>query len=262
MRTRTRNRLRLMARPWTLRAMGFTCCTPGQPQWAFSALCSAFRGAQGRPILVPYEEDSVSWQKLCIRLGPFTCVYIALLVPRTIQGLYFERYLLPLLTIGLLVLTRNYQERVRANLPVACVVLIVLVGACSFPATHDAFALRRGYQAAIDEIRSSGVTATAILGPWEFDGWTEVEKVGYVNDPGIRIPEGAYVPAPARDIPSNCDPFGYMDWTPAIKPVYIVSKDPIGCGGPAGFPPVTYRTWLAPHNRSIYVVKLPAYLSQ
>ena len=240
-------------------SVGFYLLQAGATAMGFLSFVFCFPGrAQGRPILAPHQEDSsFSWQELCILLGPFTCAYMALLMPRTIQGLYFERYLLPLLTIGLLVLTRLYQERVRANLPVACAVLIVLVGAFSCPAIHDAFALRRGYEAAIDELRSSGVPTTAILGPWEFDGWTEVEKVGYVNDPGIRIPEGAYVPAPARDIPPGCDPFGYMAWTPAIKPVYIVSKDPIRCGGPAGFPPVTYRTWLAPHNRSIYVVKLP-----
>ena len=46
-----------------------------------------------------------------------------------------------------------------------------------------------------------------------------------------------------------------------IHPVYGLSFDPSLCDGLAGFSPVTYHTWLAPHVTPIYVVKYPAIVS-
>jgi hypothetical protein len=157
------------------------------------------------------------------------------------------------------VLTRFYQEQVQAKLPLASVSLIVLFGAFSVVATHDNFALYRGYASAIDELRSSGIPATAILGPWEFGGWTEVEKAGYINDGRIRVPRGAYVPQPARLLPANCTPwfFGSLEAMPSLEPAYAVSSNPQECGGQVAYPPATYRTWIAPRVNTIYAVRLP-----
>jgi hypothetical protein len=170
---------------------------------------------------------------------------------------FFDRYLLPLFAILLLVLTRYYQERVKAKLPRACVVLIVVFGAFSVAATHDTFALYRGYATAIHEILSSGAPATGIAGPWEFAGWTQTEKAGYVNDPRIEVPPGAYVPQPERTHRRNCSADSSLDWMPAILPAYVVSIDPGDCGGQVAFPPVAYQTWIAPHTNWIYALKLP-----
>jgi len=218
---------------------------------------------------VPHQKNrAISWRQLGIVLSPFSVAYVILLAVFAAGNFFIVRYVLPLLAICLLVTTRYYQERVKANLPMACVALIVLAGSLAVAATHDEFALRRGSVAAIDELRSSEVPATSIWGPWEYDGWTEVEKIGYVNDRRIRTPQGLYTPPPELTIPPHCDdkqrgvPFWFSEWTPAIKPIYMISNDPTECGGPAGFSPVTYHTWLPPLNRSIYIVKLPAQLSQ
>ena len=155
-----------------------------------------------------------------------------------LSGLFFDRYLLPLLAICLLALTRYYQQNVRADLPWACVFLVAIFAGFSIAGTHDEFSMYRGYATAVSELRSSGVPATAIWGPWEFDGWTEVEKVGYFNDSRIRVPKGAYVPPPARVLPPSCskDLFHFLDWTPAIKPVYANSLNSEECGGQAASP--------------------------
>lgn len=219
--------------------------------------------ARNHPV-VQRKDGAISWRQLGIILGPFSFAYLILLAVFTAGNFFDVRYVLPLLTICLIASTRYYQERVKANLPIACVVMIVLAGSSTVAATHDAFALRRGYLVAIDEVRSRGVAATSIWGPVEFNGWTEVEKIGYVDDQRIRIPRGAYTPPPARAIPPHCDdhqlgvPFWFIGWTPAIKPNYATSLDPTECNGQAGFPPVTYRTWLPPRTLSIYIVKLPA----
>ncbi len=224
----------------------------------FGLLCLGlcfFERRQGHPD-PQAEKAPISWQKLGVILAPFTAAYLVLLA---LQSAIFQRYFLPLLAILLLVLTRLYQERVQKKLPLASVSLVILFGAFSVAATHDNFALYRGYASAIDELRANGIPATAILGPWEFGGWTEVEKAGYVNDIRIRVPKGAFVPPPARFLPANCTPwfFGSLDEMPAIKPAYAVSSDPRECGGQLAYPPAEYRTWIAPRVNSIYAVRLP-----
>jgi hypothetical protein len=205
------------------------------------------------------ETNPISWPKLGILLGSFSAAYIMILALSELRtGLFFDRYLLPLLTILLLVLTRYYQERVKAKLPRACVLLIVVFGAFSVAATHDTFALYRGYETAIDEIRSSGAPATAIAGPWEFEGWTQIEKVGYMNDSRIRVPRGAYVPQPVRAHWLNCSvDSSTLGEVPEIKPAFVVSSNPGDCGGQDAFPPVVYSTWIAPRTNWIYALKVP-----
>jgi hypothetical protein len=203
--------------------------------------------------------DSVSWRTLAVVLGPFTLAYILLLASVGLQFVFYDRHLLPLLAILLLVATRLYQERVRTNLPFACIVLCVIFGIFSLVATHDRFSSFRGYAAAIDEVRSSGVPASAILGPWEFEGWTQIETVGHVNNPRVQVPKGAYVALPVRSYPPACDSelVSFLDMTPALKPAYAVSPDPAACGGRVAFAPVIYHTWVSPRTHAIFAVRLP-----
>ncbi len=205
------------------------------------------------------ETGPISGAKLGFLLGSFSAAYIVVLALTVLRnGLFFDRYLLPLFVILVLALTRYYQERVKAKLPRACAFLIVLVGAFSVAATKDTFALYRGYATAIDQIRSSGAPATAIAGPWEFEGWTQVEKAGYMNDPRILVPRGAYVPRPLLPSRPNCSVDSTtLDEVPEIEPEYLVSSNPGECGGQVAFPPVMYRTWIAPRTNWIYGLKLP-----
>jgi len=226
----------------------------------FGLLClasSVFAGTRGRKSS-PQKTAAISWQKLGILLGSSSAAYIVILALTSLQKALFDRYLLPLLAILLLVLARYYQEKVKANLPWACALLILIFGSFSIAATHDEFALYRGFVSAADEIRSSGAPATAIAGLWEFEGWTQIEKAGYVNKQGIQIPKGAYVPQVLHAHRLNCSIYpSVLDMVPAINPAYVVSSDPGDCGGQVAFPPVAYRTWIAPHTNWIYAVKLP-----
>jgi hypothetical protein len=224
-----------------------------------SLVCCSFVGVHRRPAH-PQAATAISWQKLGFILGPFSLAYVALLASNILRlGYFFDRYLIPLLAILLFALARFYQERVQAKLPWACAMLIAIFGAFSVAATHDLFTLYRGYETAIGRLLSSGTPATAILGPWEFEGWTEVEKVGHVNQPLIQVPQGAFVLPPVRSLPEGCAPAsaGFLVFSPAIQPVYAVVLDPTQCGGQGAFPPVTYTTWFAPHLNLIYAVRLP-----
>jgi hypothetical protein len=104
------------------------------------------------------------------------------------------------------------------------------------------------------------VPAEAIVGLWprEYDFWTQVEQAGYINDPRIEVPRGAYVPQPVPAYSRDCIADAtFFDLAPQIKPAYLVSLDPGQCGGQAAFPPVAYHTWIAPHTNWVYALKLP-----
>lgn len=220
-----------------------------------------FAGAK-KPRASQEEVASFSWPQLGVVLGPFCAAYIYLLATRGLLLEFYDRHLLPLLAILLLVLTLYYQRRVKENLPWTCALLVLIFGGFSVVAAHDKFAEYRGYASVINEIRSGGVPATAILGPWEFDGWTEIEEVGHVNDPRIRNPKGAYVPQPAFVVPANCGK-GLIDFfpisqAPHLKPIYVVSPNPGQCVGQVSPPRATYWTWLPPRANTIYSVRLPS----
>jgi hypothetical protein len=206
---------------------------------------------------VPRQKDTaISWQKLGVILGPFSAAYVFFVV---MAFAIYDRYFLPLLAILLLVLVRFYQEKQKARLSWACILLIVLFAGFSLAASHDDFALSRSYVAADTEIRSSGVPATAILGPQALEGWAQLEKVGHSHYPPT-------VPEPGQGVPANCDTNLYflllLGLTPSIQPAYAVSPNPKECGGQIAFPPTEFRTWIAPRSNWMYAVRLPPTISQ
>jgi hypothetical protein len=222
-----------------------------------SLVSCSFAGTQ-HPSRSQQAAAAISWQKLAIMFGPFTMAYIALLMPRAMRGPSFDpRYLLPLLAILLFVLARYYQERVNATLPSMSILLIAIFGGFSLAATHDMFAMYRGYVSAISQLLSTGASVTSIAGPVEFDGWTEIEKVGHMNESRIQLPKGAWVPPPVRSFPADCDVTSFLEKTPAINPAYVIVLNPTDCGGQQALPPVTYTTWIAPHVNWVYSVRLP-----
>ena len=196
-----------------------------------------------------HKANAISWRDLGILLVPFTLAYMALLTSRASINAIFDRYELPLMVLCLLVLTRYYQEKVRPNLPVSTLAMIVVFGAFAIAATHDLFSMYRGFLAATVEIRASGVPDTAIRGNWENSAWIQLEKVGHVDYAKARVPPGAYVAPPVAVpavLPPGCErPWAYLNFF-AIQPVYGLSFNPSLCEGVAGFSPVTYHTWLAP----------------
>jgi hypothetical protein len=208
------------------------------------------------------KDTAISWQNLGVILGPFSAAYLFFVV---VAFAIYDRYFLPLFAILLLVLVRFYQEKQKARLSWACILLIVPFAGFSLAATHDDFALSRGYAATAAEIRSSGVPATAILGPQAMEGWAELEKVGHLHSP-LTVPKAASALEPGQGVPANCDKVPYflilLGMTPSIQPAYAVSLNPQECGGQIAFPPVKFSTWIAPRTNWMYAVRLPPSISQ
>jgi hypothetical protein len=208
---------------------------------------------KGRPVSPANRRGKVSWHDLAVMLVPFSLAYLALLTPRTSYDAVYDRYLLELMVVALIFAVRYYQEQIQSRLPGSSLVLILLIAAYSIAGTHDVFAMYRGRLAAVNELRSAGLPDTSIDGGFEFDAWTQIERAGAVNSPGVRTPAGVYVPMPIHAPLDKCHPF-WDDYLPQINALYALSFDPNLCQGDAGFPPVVYRTWLPPHQTEIYIV--------
>jgi hypothetical protein len=191
-------------------------------------------------------------RELAILFAPFTIAYFALLMPRAAVGSFFERYVLPLLAVALVVVLRLYQQKVAHRLPVFSLVCTFIVAAYGVAATHDFYAMQRARLTAINELRAAGVARTAFFGGFAYDGWTQADSWGYVTSRNINLPPGTHLPPPQNASSKSCAaPYGYLD--PGIDAGYALSLDPLTCQSPSGFASVPYRTWLSPYSGGIYI---------
>ncbi len=195
----------------------------------------------------------ISWNFLAMLLAPFAIAYTLLLVPRTVDGTIFDRYLLPLLAIAPIFLLRYYQETIRPKIPAAGAVLVLVMAAYGVTNTHNQFAFYRARGAIAEELRAHSIPDTAVDGGWENNLDVELQNSSHINFPTIVVPAHAYIPTPPPP-PSACHAFWY-DYTPHIHPLYGVSFDPNACYGPAPFAPVHYSRWLTRTPGTLYVVR-------
>lgn len=199
------------------------------------------------------QQAVLAWKEMLVLLVPFSLAYVALLWERAANYLAFDRYVLPLMFIGILFLLRLYQDRVGSNLPLASYALAVLFAAYAVTGTHDAFSLYRARVNAVDELTRAGVPPNAIDAGFEYDGMLQIQRYGHVNERTILTPKNAYADYPSP-FPAYCEP-EHIEGDPVLIPGYVISFDPHDCGGASGFAPVTYHQWLAPHRVNLYIVR-------
>jgi hypothetical protein len=210
--------------------------------------------------------ESLSWYQMFWLLAPFTLSYLGALILQGTTATIWDRYLLPLQAVGIIFLLRYHQDLAAPgsrrlvssfslSRPHVLSYLALLVFAYySIAGTHDCFAVDRARLQAVEEVRHAGVPRTAIQGGFEYDSWTQVEAVGYINNAGIRIPQNAYHPvSPSPDLPGECTTWFLPTFTPAVVPRYVVVSSPRPCFAPSPFLPVTYNTWMPPFTRQVYV---------
>lgn len=221
---------------------------------ALSASVLSLWGAPRRKEPKPLEESELSWRATASILGPYTAVYALLFVTR---DPLFERYLLPLFLIVSIVILRLYQQKIADSLPAAFSVPLLLFLAIYFGLMkmHDSYAFQRARAAAAEEITASGVPRTQIRAGFEYDGWTQLEAAGYLNNENMRNPPGAYRPWVPPNVPAECQ-LAFSNHLTAIDPRYELSISPTPCGIPSQFAPVSYETWMPPRNRTIYIQKV------
>jgi uncharacterized membrane protein YdcZ (DUF606 family) len=200
-----------------------------------------------------------SLQQAFYLLGPFTLSYVALLMPRGMYSFIYDRYLLGLIPGAIAVLLLVHQRWVAPRLPAVSTVVLVIFALYTVGATHDWFSLNRARVAAVQEVRATGVAATSIQGGFDYDGWTQIETSGYINDQRIRNPPDAYhldLDLKVQRLPEKCR-LNFAAYTPAIEPQYFVVFERMPCLASSRFDAVTYHTWLPPFRRMIYIQQTP-----
>jgi hypothetical protein len=200
------------------------------------------------------EAPCVSNRMIGILIVPFLLAYLGLISPRAgFEGIW-DRYLVPLLFVGLIFVLRFYQQRFRTRVPVAALVLALCFGAYATASLHDRMAMYRARAGAVNEVLATGVPATSISGGWDYDGWTELQLSSHIIDHRMRMPPGMTLPKPTHYGLADC-PWFYCNMFPHVVPYYTISLRPDPIPG-SSFAPVPYRTWVDPPG-TVYVVRFP-----
>jgi hypothetical protein len=199
----------------------------------------------------------LSWASLRTLFTAFVFANLMLLLLQELVGSaarqwLFDRYLLPLLPIALILALRLFEDRVRPNLPLVSNVFVLFFAVYAVAATHDLFSMYRARQAAVMELLDAGVPDTSIDAGFEHNAMIQIERFGYIDDPATRLPSTDKRRQPAS-FPAGCEP-ALVEFTPAIVPGYALSYDPNACDGPSRFAPVSYLDWLLARRIRIYIV--------
>jgi len=210
-----------------------------------------------------------SWSHIFWLLMPYTVGFIGALFIRGLNDIWFDRYLLIPQAMGIILLLRCYQDFVVPGIggmrsvfaigdfpAVSCLALLTFA-VIAVAGTHDWFALFRARLQAAEEVRRSGVPRTAIQGGFEYDGWTQLEVVGYVNEPRIQNPPDAFHAPPPTTVarPACATPWFSPSLFPAVVPRYFVVDAPLSCLDSTPFSAIPYRTWMPPSRGKVYVQK-------
>jgi hypothetical protein len=210
---------------------------------------------------------SVLDDALCWTGVPFVAGYLLLVFTRSTV---YDRYFLPILFLAILFALRWLERHVGSGafmhryswLGAVPLALVALYGVAN---THDMFAAARARLAAIEEVRAAGVPRIQIRDGFEFDGWTQAEISGYVNEPRIR-PASAYIPLqepkalqelrPPAGGTKPCHSF-FFTYAPEIHARYVLQNVRDYCFTTTNFAPVSYKNWLPPYDNTIYIGEVP-----
>lgn len=212
--------------------------------------------ARTREFTPTWEDIHPTWRQTWWLLGPYFFAYLVLLIPRARSEFLYDRYLLALMPVAIIVLLRMHQQWVAPRLPAVSFAVMLTFGVVSICGTHDWFALNRARLRAIRSLNASGVPNTSIQAGFEYDGWTQIEARGYVNEKRIALPRGAFQEVlPQFQFAKECRSF-FSIYATAIDPKYFIVSSPRPCFVQSMYPSVSYLAWLPPFHRTVYVQEL------
>jgi hypothetical protein len=189
---------------------------------------------------------------------PFSVAYSALLLLAVWHGLALAKYVLDWMPFAILASIWLYQRCIRTQLPTATVVALIVYGVFTVAATHTVFAWHRARFAAIQELRAAGIPPTQIQAGFEYDGWTQIQATGHVNNKAVRNPPNGYQKTGFQRDYANLCQYNFLPWAPSLQPRYAVGFGPHRCFLPSNFPSVRYNAWIPPFHRSIQILRIPS----
>ena len=205
-----------------------------------------------------------SWQGIVWLLGPYSLIYVALLMPRGSVAFIFQRYVLALVPLPIVCLLALYQQRNNDRIPGFAIILLTALAIFGVGKADRIYSENHARLIAANLLRGQGIPRTAISGGFEYDFETETDVSGHVNEPDVRVPANAYkpygspsgLPQCARDLFFSYGPS--VVYTPSVVPKYFLVPAPRGCLAQSKYEPVSYKTMLPPFRRFIYIQQLPA----
>jgi hypothetical protein len=185
----------------------------------------------------------------------FTVGWLPPLLYRSVAADTFDRYLIPFLPLIAIPLLRYYQVHIGSRVSRLSWAMLAVFALYGVATTHDAYAAGRARLTAAQTLRQAGIPRTAIMAGYEYDGWTELETTGHLNNRFIENPAGAY--RPVKCTGPDTVRVWYLDLTPSIQARYFVvlSRSPELEDGPGA--PVSYTAWLPPARRQVFTQMLP-----
>lgn len=260
--------LGIMANPYDLLRTASHDIFGEAPQWVFllaltyaSALLPITLQAAREGLAVgshTARNGPITLRGLLLILAPFSLVVFALVISR---ASFYPRYLLEsvaALTIWLIKLWSDSMEQ-KVGCGIVAPLLVAVYCAFSVIQTHDLFRSAAATLSSIQWYTSQGMPRNELEAGFDFDGWYQIERTGFVNDQRIRVPAGAYVNQHLPDNILSCHNFFLPD-TPSIHPVYGVGESLAPCFEAPVLHSVDYTAWMAPHHRTIFIAKyMPSY---
>ena len=185
----------------------------------------------------------------CVFAGPY---FLGLLF-RSPEVPPYDRYLIPFLPLAAIPLLRYYKVHTGSRVSGWSWALLALFAVYAVATTHDAFAGARARLTAARDLERTGIRRNEIMAGFEYDGWTQLEAAGYLNNPQIENPAGAY-----RPVTCTGPRAWWLPKMPAVQARYVValSRFPELENARAG--QVGYTTWLPPARRQVFTQMLPA----
>jgi hypothetical protein len=215
------------------------------------AVHTAYHALRGRVPLTGRGE--ISFHELSVLLLPFSC---ALFLVADSRENFFARYLLPVmaaLTMWMVKLWSDLRAR-RSGCGIIAPVVTAIYCAFIVIQMHDLFLNTAAVLSLSKWSVAQGMPRDQIEEGFSFDGWYQIQQTGYINEPRIKVPAGAYV---KHDLPPYlraCHNFFLPD-TPSIHPMYGVGETLSPCFTGPILHAVEYTAWMAPHRRTVFIAR-------
>jgi len=178
--------------------------------------------------------------------GIFSGGYLLLLVPGAFTGFSFDRHILPVIPLLLLEVLRRFSKSGR-SIPVLAWVAAAVFGGYAMAITHDYFSGMRAHITTAEAMEKTGIPRNHISAGFEYDGWTQVSRHGYV-----RV--GAYIDH-LTDYSAKGYWIDFWSHTPDFDPEYVLLNDDPGSPLQGGLWKTSYHTWMPPHQGRVVVLR-------
>ena len=206
--------------------------------------------------------QSRSWHQISVLLLPFLVANCLMLIPRATFFGIFDRYLLEIVPIVLIPILLWHQEHVSLRMPFVATTTVVVIAVLIVADMHGLFSAYRAQVRLVQRVQEAGIPRTEIRGDLAFNLVTQAEAWGYINDPRILNPPDAYKPQASQASftldGTVCGIYTLQRFFPAVHARYEISSSPVAptCLTPTDFPPESYRAWLPPLRRQLFIRRI------